>query len=58
MAAKIHSNFHSAFTAFQTIFDAPLRRTYLGVLPFLLLNFVALMIITYVPEISMVLLQH
>jgi len=28
------------------------------VLPFLLLNFVALMIITYVPAISMVLLHH
>jgi len=28
------------------------------VLPFLLLNFLALMIITYVPAISMVLLQH
>ena len=42
----------------QAIFDAPLGRIYLGVLPFLLLNFVALMIITYVPAISMVLLQH
>ena len=42
----------------QAIFDAPLSQIYLGVLPFLLLNFVALMIITYVPAISMVLLQH
>ena len=42
----------------QAIFDAPLGRIYLGVLPFLLLNFVALMIITYVPAISMVLLHH
>jgi len=42
----------------QAIFNAPLSRIYLGVLPFLLLNFVALMIITYVPEISMVLLHH
>jgi len=42
----------------QAIFDAPLSRIYVGVLPFLLLNFVALMIITYVPAISMVLLQH
>jgi C4-dicarboxylate transporter, DctM subunit len=41
----------------QAIFDAPLSRIYLGVLPFLLLNFVALMIITYVPAISMVLLH-
>ena len=42
----------------QAIFNAPLSRIYLGVLPFLLLNFGALMIITYVPEISMVLLHH
>jgi C4-dicarboxylate transporter DctM subunit len=42
----------------QAIFNAPLSRIYLGVLPFLLLNFVALMIITYVPEISLVLLHH
>ena len=40
----------------QAIFEAPLSRIYLGVLPFLALNFVALMIITYVPAISMVLL--
>lgn len=42
----------------QAIFNAPLSRIYLGVLPFLLLNFIALMIITYVPTISMVLLHH
>jgi C4-dicarboxylate transporter DctM subunit len=42
----------------QAIFNAPLSRIYLGVLPFLLLNFVALLIITYIPEISMVLLGH
>ena len=30
----------------------------IGVLPFLLLNFGALLLITYVPEISMVLLHH
>ena len=42
----------------QAIFDAPLSRIYLGVLPFLLINFIALMIITYVPAISLVLLQH
>jgi C4-dicarboxylate transporter DctM subunit len=42
----------------QAVFAAPLSRIYVGVLPFLLLNFVALMIITYVPAISMVLLQH
>jgi C4-dicarboxylate transporter, DctM subunit len=42
----------------QAIFHAPLSRIYLGVLPFLLLNFAALLIITYIPEISMVLLGH
>jgi C4-dicarboxylate transporter DctM subunit len=41
----------------QAIFNAPLSRIYLGVLPFLLLNFLALMIITYVPSISMILLH-
>ena len=42
----------------QAIFDAPLSRIYLGVLPFLVVNFIALMIITYIPEISMVLVSH
>ncbi|HTV26318.1 MAG TPA: TRAP transporter large permease [Xanthobacteraceae bacterium] len=42
----------------QAIFNAPLSRIYLGVLPFLALNFAALLIITYIPEISMVLLHH
>jgi len=42
----------------QAIFNAPLGRIYLGVLPFLLVNFVALMIITYVPEISMAFIPH
>ena len=42
----------------QAIFNAPLSRIYRGVLPFLVLNFVALLIITYIPEISMVLLHH
>ena len=39
----------------QAIFEAPLGRIYLGVLPFLVVNFAALMLITYVPAISMVL---
>jgi len=42
----------------QAIFNAPLSRIYLGVLPFLALNFAALLIITYIPAISMVLLRH
>jgi C4-dicarboxylate transporter DctM subunit len=40
----------------QALFKTPLSRIYVGVLPFLLLNFIALMIITYVPAISLVLL--
>jgi C4-dicarboxylate transporter DctM subunit len=40
----------------QAIFEAPLGRIYLGVLPFLLVNFIGLMLITYIPAISMVLL--
>ena len=43
--------------ASQAVFDTPLGPIYLGVLPFVLLNFATLMIITYVPSISMVLLQ-
>ena len=42
----------------QAIFNAPLSRIYLGVLPFLALNFAALLVITYIPAISMVLLRH
>ncbi|HKT18747.1 MAG TPA: TRAP transporter large permease [Stellaceae bacterium] len=42
----------------QAIFNAPLGRIYAGVLPFLVLNFIALLIITYIPEISMVLLHR
>jgi C4-dicarboxylate transporter DctM subunit len=42
----------------QAIFNAPLSRIYMGVLPFLIVNFIGLMIITYVPAISMVLVSH
>jgi C4-dicarboxylate transporter, DctM subunit len=42
----------------QAIFEAPLGRIYLGVLPFLILNFAGLMLITYIPEISMILLRR
>ena len=41
----------------QAVFDAPIARIYLGVLPFVLLNFATLMVITYVPAISMVLVS-
>jgi C4-dicarboxylate transporter, DctM subunit len=40
----------------QTIFEAPLGRIYGGVLPFLLVNFAALLLITYIPAISLVLI--
>jgi TRAP-type C4-dicarboxylate transport system permease large subunit len=40
----------------QAIFDAPLGRN-LARCPFLLVNFVALLIIAYVPAISMVLFR-
>ena len=43
--------------ASQAVFKTPLGNIYRGVLPFLLINFTTLMIITYVPAISMVLLR-
>jgi C4-dicarboxylate transporter DctM subunit len=42
----------------QAVFSAPIAKVYLGVLPFVLLNFGTLMVITYFPSISMVLLGH
>jgi C4-dicarboxylate transporter DctM subunit len=42
--------------AAQALFDLPLGRLYRGVIPFVLINFGALMLITYIPAISMVLL--
>jgi C4-dicarboxylate transporter, DctM subunit len=44
--------------ASQAIFDVRIGTIYRGVLPFVFLNFVTLLIITYVPAISMVLLGH
>jgi C4-dicarboxylate transporter, DctM subunit len=44
--------------ASQAVFHAPLATIYRGVLPFLLINFATLMLITYVPSISLVLLRH
>ncbi|MGA7489749.1 MAG: TRAP transporter large permease [Xanthobacteraceae bacterium] len=43
--------------ASQAVFDTALGKIYVGVLPFLLINFATLMVITYVPSISMVLLH-
>ena len=42
--------------ATQAVFQTPLGNIYRGVLPFLVINFTTLMVITYVPAISMVLL--
>jgi C4-dicarboxylate transporter, DctM subunit len=42
--------------ASQAVFQTPLSNIYRGVLPFLLLNFGGLMLITYIPAISLVLL--
>jgi C4-dicarboxylate transporter DctM subunit len=42
--------------ASQAVFQTPLGNIYRGVLPFLAINFASLMVITYVPAISMVLL--
>ena len=44
--------------ASQAVFHTPLGTIYRGVLPFLLINFATLMVITYVPSISLVLLRH
>jgi C4-dicarboxylate transporter DctM subunit len=44
--------------ASQAVFETPLGKIYRGVLPFLLINFATLMVITYVPSISMVLLSR
>jgi C4-dicarboxylate transporter, DctM subunit len=42
--------------AAKAVFNVPMGTIYRGVLPFVALNFLALMVITYVPAISMVLL--
>jgi C4-dicarboxylate transporter DctM subunit len=44
--------------ASQAVFDTPLGTVYRGVLPFVLLNFVTLLVITYVPAISTVFLMR
>ena len=42
--------------AARAIFNVPMSTIYRGVLPFVMVNFLALLIITYVPAISMVLI--
>jgi C4-dicarboxylate transporter DctM subunit len=43
--------------ASQSIFNQPLATIYRGVIPFVLINFATLMLISYVPAISLVLLK-
>jgi C4-dicarboxylate transporter DctM subunit len=43
--------------AARAIFEVPLGTIYRGVIPFVLVNFAALLIITYVPAISLVLVK-
>ena len=43
--------------ATQATFHAPLAHIYRGVVPFVIVNFLVLLVITYVPEISMILLK-
>jgi len=61
MAVKLSLGMYAPPTALnlftpRAVFQIPLGVIYRGVLPFLALNFGTLMIITYVPSISMVLL--
>jgi C4-dicarboxylate transporter DctM subunit len=44
--------------AAQAVFRIPVATIYRGVIPFVILNFLALLIITYLPGISMVLVGH
>jgi hypothetical protein len=42
--------------AARAIFNMPMGMIYRGVLPFIAVNFIALLVITYVPAISMTLI--
>ena len=48
--------FGSNLFAARAIFNVPMAMIYRGVLPFVVVNFAALLVITYVPAISMILL--
>ena len=43
--------------AAHMIFKRPVAEIYRGVLPFLVINFLALLVITYVPQLSLALVQ-
>ena len=42
----------------QALFKAPLSSIYPGLVPFIIINIVALLIVTYVPELSLFLTRH
>ncbi len=44
--------------ASHAIFELPIGMLYRGVVPFVVLNFITLLVVTYVPAISMALLHH
>ena len=44
--------------ASHAVFDVPIGTLYRGVLPFVAINFLTLLVVTYIPAISMVLLHH
>jgi C4-dicarboxylate transporter DctM subunit len=44
--------------AAKAVFTVPMGTIYRGVLPFVVVNFIALLVITYVPAISMMLIGH
>jgi C4-dicarboxylate transporter DctM subunit len=41
----------------QAIFKMPLRTIYTGLLPFIVVNLVALVIVTYFPDLSLILVR-
>ena len=42
----------------QALFKAPLTSIYPGLVPFIVINVIALLIVTYVPELSLFLTRH
>ena len=42
----------------QALFKAPLTSIYPGLVPFIVINIVALLIVTYIPELSLFLTRH
>ena len=42
----------------QALFRAPLSSIYPGLVPFIIINLIALALVTYIPELSLFLLQY